>query len=86
MDVSIETIRAFCEIDRAIDESFLKLSDKLQNLTLSHNRKKEALCKVLNIARYIGLPSVIDICEKALFCDGRERMKPFKKKGGRPCV
>lgn len=51
MNVDKETIRAFSEIDKAIDDSFLKLSDKLQNLTLSHNRKKKALKIISDIFR-----------------------------------
>ena len=46
MDMSKETIKAFAEIDKAIDESFLKLSDKFHDLTLSHNRKKACLLKL----------------------------------------
>ena len=85
MDMSKETIKAFAEIDKAIDESFLKLSDKFHDLTLSHNRKKKALLDILEIVEndlpgYNPNPAfyadifvrIRRLCDSALFSDGRD--------------
>lgn len=98
MEINKETIKAFCKIDQAIDKSFEKLSDRFLDLTLSHNRKKKALERILDKVSWekrkhteLSLDwcfySCLEkICNDALWSDGRERMKPFKKKGGKYAV
>lgn len=72
-----KNMKALLGINKAIDSDYKKLSDNFHALLLSHNRKKKALEKCLHIAQYIGIVSIIDICNEALFSNGRinERIK-----------
>lgn len=68
------------EINRNIDDEYQKLSDKLDNLRLSHNRKVRALKKIRDYCSQCKVPPfdyqwIIKVCDSALFCDGRERSK-----------
>ena len=75
------------EINRNIDDEYQKLSDKLDNLRLSHNRKKIALLVIKDSLEWekrkrceggidwCFFSYLIKLCDSALFCDGRERSK-----------
>lgn len=83
--------KALAKAHGLIDVETKKLSDKLHDLKLSHNRKKKALKKLLKmfeqINRQIELSGecwkwnspavdyVISICERALWSDGRFDIK-----------
>lgn len=67
----------FAELNKTLDEDYEKLSDKLKNLELSHNRKKRALIRIKDIVSSdsVDVELIYKVCLDALFCDGRERSK-----------
>ena len=91
MKLDRNTIRFMSELNKTLDENYQKLSDKYKNLELSHNRKKKALSKILELCRkhveYVSSLEIGDLCadlnyslieelcEDALFCDGREKYR-----------
>lgn len=77
-----------------MNKETIKLSDKLHNLTLSHNRKKKALerlkaffeCTKFDIenrgfsrASLGDVEFALKLCNDALWSDGRVYYKPKKK-------
>lgn len=82
-----KTAYLLADLNKKIDEDFKKLSDKFDELKLSHNRKVRALQKILSFcnADFISSELIFKICDDALFCDGRCNCRPIvqrKKKGG----
>lgn len=71
-------------ISDVLDDRYQKLSDKYHELELSHNRKKNALHRIMSYVErenpgFRNFSSTDDffiihsICKDALFCDGREK-------------
>lgn len=81
------------ELNKNIDDDYQKLSDKLHDLELSHNRKKKALIEINRIIDeyipklykpnpilYVNLLGRIKrLSLDALWSDGRVYYKPKKK-------
>lgn len=78
--------KALAKAHGIIDEETKKLSDKLHDLKLSHNRKKNALRCIMkyierenpgfrNFLFTEDFVHIYSICENALFSDGRAEIK-----------
>lgn len=82
-----KNVKAMLKINDTLDDRYQKLCDKYHDLELSHNRKKKALLKIKDSLEWeqrkcceggmdwCFFNCLIDICDSALFCDGRERSK-----------